>query len=677
MTVLLYNRSCYSLLESILTIEKMVSFACENGYKAIGLCDRNVMYGAMKFHKLCNDRGIKPLIGLQIEFSFNEKNYPLIIYPKNDSQFQFLIALSTRLNSGESSVTLEQISAFPDDIILIVPADNELIIRSRKENDQNALHQIISAFSGKDVYLATGSSSNAYYNSLNVNIRQAAADFGYKSVAAPLSCYCDKTDSYGYRALLAAGKQLLINDERLISDDTLYLRTPEEMTGVYPADELRRSDEIADKIDVRMDFAVNSLPVYQTGTSADSKTYLKALCNLGLRKRLDSESVPKEYQNRLNYELDVICSMNYQDYFLIVYDIYLFAKKREIYMGVGRGSVCGCLVAYCLGITHVDPLRYGLLFERFLNPERISMPDIDIDIPDDRRSEVIEYIRKKYGEDHTAHIITFNTYGARNALREACRQYSIVSSKKEVLLSSIESGNSVTVKESVRNNPKFQQAIEAIDDRNHNVLRTALALEGLPHNISTHAAGLLISRRKLSETIPLVKLSDSTILSQYTNSYLEAMGLIKFDLLGLKNLSLIDNIVSQIRKTTDFNVLSIPLDDKRTFEILSSGKTAGIFQMESFGMNRLIRQVNPQRIEDIIDCIALYRPGPMENIPLYLQARSNPGRINCLHRDLEWILKPTYGIMIYQEQIMQISQVIAGFSYGKADILRRAISKKD
>ncbi|MBR0136981.1 MAG: PHP domain-containing protein, partial [Erysipelotrichaceae bacterium] len=411
MPTLLYNRSCYSLMESTMTIEKMVSFASENGYKALGLCDRNVMYGAMKFYNLCRENRIKPLIGLQFDAAFKDKNYPFLVYPKNDDQYQFMISLSTRLNSGEPVIAFEDIGDFPNDILIIIPPDNDLLTESRKNNNEENLKAIIRTLVGKDVFLGTGIGTNAYYHSVNEIIRKAAAEYGFKTVALPFSCYSSKQDSYGYKALLAAGKQLQINDPRLISDDTLYLRNPDELKNLFPEDELRNSDLIADKINIGMTFAINSLPVYQNSMNADSKVYLMALCSLGLKKRLDTETLPKEYQNRLNYELDVICRMNYQDYFLIVYDIYLFAKKQGIYMGVGRGSVCGCLVAYCLGITHVDPLKYGLLFERFLNPERISLPDIDIDIPDNRRQQIIDYIREKYGEDHTAHIITFNTYG--------------------------------------------------------------------------------------------------------------------------------------------------------------------------------------------------------------------------------------------------------------------------
>ena len=415
-----------------------------------------------------------------------------------------------------------------------------------------------------------------------------------------------------------------------------------------------------------------SLPEFKTPNDVSSKDYLSALCKEGLKRRLKNR-LTNEYISRLQYELDVIIKMHFEDYFLIVYDFILYAKKKGIMVGPGRGSAAGSLVSYCLGITEIDPIKYGLLFERFLNPERISMPDIDTDFPDDRRDEVVAYVKEKYGKDHVGHIITYGTLKTKQVLRDVARVLKYTTVETDSIAKLIPNSLNTSLMDAYNTIPLFNQKINS-DKKYQFLFEIALKLEGNPRHESTHAAGIVFSKNVLSDVVPMISIESDLDSTQYSAEYLEDLGLIKMDFLGLRNLGIIAEIMDDINPKFDIN--RIPLNDKKTFELISNVNLLGVFQLESNGMQNLARRMRPNSFEELSMMIALFRPGPMENIPSFLENRAHREKIKYLTKELEPILKETYGIIVYQEQIMSIARKLANFSYGKADVLRRAMSKK-
>jgi DNA polymerase III subunit alpha len=416
-----------------------------------------------------------------------------------------------------------------------------------------------------------------------------------------------------------------------------------------------------------------SLPTPQLPIKVSSDQYLISLCQKGLEKRTQGKIEPN-YQNRLNYELDMIVRMGFENYFLLIWDIIRFARNADIPVGPGRGSAAGSLVSYCLGITHVDPIEYGLLFERFLNPERISMPDIDIDFADTRRDEIIEYVYQTYGEEHVAQIVTFGTFGPKMALRDVAKAFDIDLREIETWSKLIPSEIKMTLSKALTQSKKMKELYD-FQPRFKRVFDVAQRIEGLPRHISKHAAGIVMSRVPLSQVLPLVKVDDGMLSTQYSMEHLESLGLIKMDFLGLKNLTIIQDTLKLI--DTPINLYTIPRDDQKTMQLIAKGDTTGVFQLESEGMTNLIVKMKPKVFDDIVATIALYRPGPMENIPLYLKARQSETDLSHMPVLIHDIVKPTHGILIYQEQILQTVQILANFSLGKADILRKAMGKKN
>ena len=400
------------------------------------------------------------------------------------------------------------------------------------------------------------------------------------------------------------------------------------MEALYSQDDLNNTLNVANQCDVNLTTIKTTLPIYKTEHDINPKEYLRGLCLAGLKKRLNNQ-LSKAYVERLKTELEVIIGMHFEDYFLIVYDFVRFAKTKGIYVGPGRGSAAGSLVAYCLGITHVDPIKYGLLFERFLNPERISMPDIDLDLPDNRRQEVIDYVANKYGYQHFAHITTFNTLAARQVLRDVARVYDIPSSKMDIITKSIPNTLKITLEKAYNDHGPFRQLINS-DKLLLKIFEMAKRLEGLPRHTSIHAAGIVISEKPLNDVVPTLTLSNDIKATQYTMEYLEEIGLIKMDLLGLRNLTIIDEIVKSIQLDNDrFDIYKIPLDDKKVYQMISKANTLGVFQLESSGMKKLLMDLKPNKFEDITATIALFRPGPMQNIGIYLKNRTNT---ECYYR---------------------------------------------
>ncbi|MBR2746213.1 MAG: DNA polymerase III subunit alpha [Erysipelotrichaceae bacterium] len=666
MNTLLYNRSCYSLLSSCLTIDQLTDFAVANGYRAVGLIDRNVMYGAMEFFHSCTDKKLKPLYGLEISVSVNDNEYPFVLLCRNNRGFRELISISTDICINKTVYDKDRLNSISDNIYIIDVCYGGLL-----EKNINNCAEVLNWYKEKNIFIGLKPSKGIYDYQLNRQISDLAFNNGLTTVAMPLALYCDAEDYQAFNVMQQINNSSVISESN--SKYGFNLLDLESYYRLY--DEINRinTERIAEVCSVDLDTMEKaSLPDYRTGEISDRKLYLREYSRLGLVKRFEGESVPGEYYRRLQYELDVITSMGFENYFLIVWDIIRYARRNNINVGIGRGSVAGSLVAYCLGITHIDPIKYGLIFERFLNPERITLPDIDIDIPDNKRTQVIEYVKDTYGRENVSNIIAFSTFAPKQVLRDVGSVLSVSEGTLNIILNCIPANYKGALQELYDSNDRFRQAVDS-EEKTQKMYGIACRLEGLPKQVTTHAAGIIVSKQPLINYIPLIGYNDG-YSSQYTMKYLEELGLIKIDFLGLRNLRIIDDILHDINE--NINILKIDLQDHPTYQMIAGGNTSGIFQLESEGMRNLIRQLKPDSFNEIVDIVALYRPGPMKFIPDYIEARKS-GRINYIHPDLKDILQPTYGVMIYQEQVMQIAQRIAGFSYGKADILRKAISKKN
>ena len=662
MACLLYVRSVYSLLSSMCTIPKMVKKAKEKGYKAIGLVDKNVLSGAMSFYNECQKENIKPVIGLEVDIDIG-KTISIILYAKDDLGFLNLIKLSSYINTNKQKninidilnkyrdhnyvvLKSEAIPCFDDDIDSAIKKEKELF----KEHLVAFLDHDYASNLRRDEYL------RPYLQKNNIKILKMST-----------TLYLEEDDYVAFEVLKC------IRDKKTLEKDIYYQKDRQIKTfdKFNIDDEVRNCDILAKNCNIKMNLRT-SLPCFKTPFDIASKDYLNALCKEGLKRRLKGK-LNNNYLGRLQYELDIITSMHFEDYFLIVYDFILYAKKKGIMVGPGRGSAAGSLVSYCLGITEIDPIKYGLIFERFLNPERISMPDIDTDFPDDKRDEVVAYVKEKYGKEHVGHIITYGTLKTKQVLRDVARVLKYTTYEIDNITKLIPNSLNTSLSDAYNTIPLFKQKIDS-DQKYQFLFKIALKLEGNPRHESTHAAGIVFSSKPLVDVVPMISIENDLDSTQYSAEYLEKLGLIKMDFLGIRNLSIIAEIKDDINKKIDLN--NIPLDDKKTFKLISDVNLLGVFQLESNGMQNLARKMQPTSFEELSMMIALFRPGPMENISLFLNNRACKEKINYLTKELEPILKETYGIIVYQEQIMSIARKLAGFSYGKADVLRRAMSKK-
>lgn len=680
LSVHLHVRSCYTLLNSTLTIDKIIKNTKQHGYDAVALCDKGVMHGAMSFYHACQKEGIKPIFGLEVDAVYEEDVFNFIILAKNDEGYVSLLKLSTYLNTEEHDhIDLEQLSTYTKDCVVLTGGDSDametMLLQEKRDRLKDYLHACSQYF--VDFYVSIARNDSGLLKKKNQILKEICREIGISFTALSRVYYEDVQDEECYRTLCAIDQGKSLDDKTLNSSSGRYFRSPEEMKALYDDEELMTSEEIAMKCNVQMQLKKAVLPEFVNRYGISSEEFLRQLCHKGLEKRMNYQPIPKIYVDRLKYELDVIISMHYADYFLIVWDFIRFAKTRDIYIGPGRGSAAGSLVSYCLGITHADPIKYHLLFERFLNPERVSMPDIDTDFPDNRRDEVIDYVTQLYGKHRVAHIITFNTLAAKQVLRDVGRAMDFPLREIDILCKLVPNRLKITLKGAYEESAKFKERINS-SEKYKRLFRIALRLEGLPRHASLHAAGIILSNEHIDNVCPLIDVDEGVRASQFTMEYLEELGLIKMDFLGLRNLTIIDEIVHHINEhaTQKLEIMKIPLDDAKTYQLIRDVDTIGVFQLESDGMKNLIRKMKPQNFEDIVATIALYRPGPMENIPEYLDRREHPEKIDYIHPDLKPILENTYGIMIYQEQIMQVATKMAGFSLGKADNLRKAISKK-
>ena len=671
----LFIRSVFSLLSSMCTIEGIIEYGKKYGYTSIGLVDKNVLSGAMPFKKACEKAGIKAVFGLEFEINIDERNFEMVLYAKNDDGFKNLMALSSYICTGDDKVIdIETLNKYRKNNILCLLSDSmPLTYAVDKQMDLEDALNAQEVLFGKDYVVGMVDHDCAMNARRDLQIKKVLKARGIPTIALSRTYYLNRDDYEEYEVLKCIRDKRTLDNDSSIYDSGRHFLDKNEMASLYEDDDIKNSDVLSSQCNVSMKYET-SLPLYKTKNNVSSKDYLISLCKEGLKRRLKN-NLNDTYVKRLEYELKVIIDMNFEDYFLVVYDFILFAKKNNIMVGPGRGSGVGSLVCYCLGITDLDPIKYGLFFERFLNPERISMPDIDTDFPDDRRDEVIEYVRDKYGVDHVAHIVTYGTLKAKQVLRDVGRVLDYSTGEIDSVCKLIPFAYDITLDKAMELNPIFKQKINS-DEKFRRLYRISKKLEGFPRHESTHAAGIVMSEKPLEEVIPVTKIEQDIYSTQYTMEHLEEFGLIKMDFLGLRNLGIIAEIVDDINKKEAFNIKNIPLDDPKTFELIDNCNVLGVFQLESNGMQNLVRKMKPKNFEDIAVTIALFRPGPMENIPVYLENRTNPEKIEYVHNDLKPILAETYGIIVYQEQIMSIARTMAGFTYGKADILRRAMSKK-
>ncbi|WP_028783441.1 DNA polymerase III subunit alpha [Thalassobacillus devorans] len=677
-------RSGYSLMKSSITIQKLVQTAKQKGFTSLALTDEGVMHGAVEFYQACIKEGIKPILGMIIKVDTNDQAFSPVLLAKNFSGYKNLLKLSSYIQSEDSKkVDLEFLHNYTSGVISVLPAGGSPVAHYLETGNDNAAHDFLTEWSAifepSSVYLGIEDHNLERERRLHDKLRQFVTAHGARAVALQDVRYLQQEDAQAFDCLTAMreGRRWSPGDMK-IENKERHLRTAVEMQQLFSdwwPDILTETERLADQCRVDLPLNEHRIPSYPVPEGKTADEYLKEICDQAIEELEDGERA--QAAKRLEYEWQVITSMNFSDYFLIVWDFVTYAKQQNIKVGPGRGSAAGSLVAYLLGITEVNPLRYDLLFERFLNPERISMPDIDIDFSDHRRDEVIQYVTKKYGTDHVAQIITFGTFAARSLLRELFKTIGIDQQDAAFILKefSVSSDKTIvgTVKQSeelamyLRQSPKLQL-----------LFKIAAKLEGLPRHTSTHAAGVVISEAPLTEDVPLMAGHEGVPLTQYAMGDLETIGLLKMDFLGLRNLTLLERIEANIIRSSrrDFSLDSIPYEDDATYQLLKEGRTNGVFQLESQGMKGVLQKLKPNRFEDVVAVNALYRPGPMEYISVYIDRKHGRASVVYPHPDVEPILEKTFGVLVYQEQIMQVASQIAGFSLGQADVLRRAVSKK-
>ena len=628
---MLYVKSYYSLLSSLLSIDDIIDLNINSGNNYAVICDNN-MYGTMEFIKKCNQKEIKPVIGLELVI----EDKIILCYAKDYTGYLNLVKLSTKANT--SKVELNDINTYKESLIIVI-----------SYKDRELLELVTTPL----IYLG-------YKDEKEKN---KALEITERVVFLKECLYKEKKDANYLKYLY------LIRDGKSIYDEVSYDLLDKEFIND------KSCLEIVNKCNITFPKASLLLPIYTCPNNLDADTYLKELAIKGLTKRLKG-NVLRNYSDRLLYELSIIKKMGFSNYFLVVYDFILYAKKNDILVGPGRGSAAGSLVAYSLGITEIDPLKYDLLFERFLNPERVSMPDIDTDLPDIYRENVINYVKEKYGEKKVAGIVTFSTMSAKQVLRDVTRVLKVPNYKIDRLNSFIPPMSKENLDYYYQHNRLFKSEIDNDKDLKETYL-IASRLEGFPRQIGTHAAGIVMCKKNLDEVLPLT-MSDGMYLTSYSMNYLEELGLLKMDFLGIKNLTLIMNILKDIEENLHIKIpfYDIPLNDSKCYQLFTRAFTTGIFQFESSGMRKFLRDLKPTNFEDIVAAIALFRPGPASNINTYIRRKEGKEKVIYLDSSLEPILKKTYGIMIYQEQVMQTVSYYAGYTLGEADILRRAISKK-
>ncbi|MCF0137766.1 MAG: DNA polymerase III subunit alpha [Oscillospiraceae bacterium] len=692
----LHVHSEYSLLDGACRIESLVKRARELGQTALAVTDHGVMYGAVAFYKACRAEGIKPIIGCEVyiaprtrfdkEHNIDAEYTHLILLCRNETGYRNLCRLvSAGFTEGfyiKPRIDWALLEQYSEGLICLsgcaAGAIPRLINSGRLEEAKAKALELRSIFGEDGFYLELQDHGIEVERRAAEGILRIHEETGIPLAVTNDAHYIEKKDAYYQDVLMCIqmGRSVADPARMKFEGDSFYLKSEEEMRALYPGhpDAADNTAKIAELCNFDFEFGNYKLPrfVLPEGET-DSFLYLRSLCRKGFAGRYPEDDGTVEKQ--LEYELEMIKKMGFVDYFLIVSDFIAYAKGKGIPVGPGRGSAAGSVVSYTLGITDVDPVKYSLFFERFLNPERVSMPDIDIDFCVNRRGEVIDYVNRKYGSDHVAQIVTFGTMAAKGAVRDAGRVLDFSYAECDAVAKQIPQTLGMTLDEALRVSKPLRDIYESDENMRH-LIDTARAIEGMPRHASMHAAGVVITDRPVYEYVPLSK-NDENVVTQYQMTTLEELGLLKMDFLGLRNLTVLEDAAKLVRETEPgFEVEKIPDGDKASFDMISAGKTCGVFQLESTGMTAVCTGLKPRSVEDITAVIALYRPGPMDSIPRFIECSGNPEKISYKHELLRPILDVTYGCIVYQEQVIEIFRRLAGFSLGQADMIRRAMSKK-
>ena len=687
----------YSLLDGSNKIKEYVARVKELGMNSAAITDHGVMFGVIDFYRAAKEAGIKPILGCEVyvapgsrfdkEAGINEdRYYHLVLLAENNKGYANLVKIVSKgFVEGyyyKPRVDLELLEEYHEGIIALSAClageVQRNLARSMYEEAKRAAERYEKIFGKDHFYLELQDHGIPEQGMVNQQLLRLSQDTGIELVATNDVHYTFAEDEKPHDILLCiqTGKKLDDENRMRYEGGQYYVKSPEEMAALFPyaLQALENTQKIADRCEVEIEFGVTKLPRYDVPEGYTSWEYLNKLCFEGLERRYTP--VTEELKERLEYELGVIQKMGYVDYFLIVWDFIKYARDHEIMVGPGRGSAAGSIVSYTLGITDIDPIKYQLLFERFLNPERVSMPDIDIDFCFERRQEVIDYVVRKYGADRVVQIVTFGTMAARGVIRDVGRVMDLPYAFVDSIAKMIPTELNITLTKAL-NNPELKKVYEN-DPQVKELIDMSLRLEGLPRHTSMHAAGVVISQKSVDEYVPLSLGADGAVTTQFTMTTLEELGLLKMDFLGLRTLTVIQNAVKLAEKSTGkvIDMHAIDYNDKAVLDSIGTGRTDGVFQLESSGMKSFMKELKPQNLEDIIAGISLYRPGPMDFIPQYIKGKNNTGAITYDCPQLEPILKPTYGCIVYQEQVMQIVRDLAGYTLGRSDLVRRAMSKK-
>ena len=676
--------SGYSLLKSTIDLYKYVMTAKSLGYQKLALTDEGVLHGAIEFYNLCRSQTIEPIIGCVFQYKQwrnAEVLSSMIVYAKDEIGYQILIELSTLYQKSKvvTRVMEQKMKEGSKHLKFVFPQENsEWALEC--SNGEVAFQRWL--FEAEERYFSTiylGIESNQPLSIALEQLEEWGQDFSMKLLPFVKTFYLKAEDDFSYRVLKAIGDGETLSTTQAEVSGQYYLQDEKALTKQWTAllegKLVRQLTEFVDSLKWELPKHKLLLPKFQTPDGKTSQEYLVEICEQSLEEK---DLMNDHYHARLKYELSIIHQMGFDDYFLIVWDIMKYAHEAGIQTGPGRGSAAGSLVSYLLNITKVDPIEYQLLFERFLNPERYTMPDIDLDFPDNRREDILEYVRRKYGDNHVAQIATFGTFGSKQALRDVCRVLGLTTVQAGEWSKAVPNQLGVSLK-SAYEQSKNLQALVSKSPKNQLIFETACRIEGLPRHLSTHAAGVVLYDKPLTEVIPLMDKEQQLPITQYTMKYVEQIGLLKMDFLGLTNLSILHDSIELTKKIyqQDISLNEIPLDDEKTLELFQEADTNGIFQFESDGIRRVLKKLKPTNLEDIAAVNALYRPGPMEQIDTFIKRKHGQEVVKYPHPILESILQSTYGVMVYQEQVMQVTSQMAGFTLGQADILRRAIGKKD
>ena len=688
----------YSLLDGSNKIKEYVARVKELGMDSAAITDHGVMYGVIDFYRAAREAGINPILGCEVYVapgsrfdrevgSGDDRYYHLVLLAENNQGYSNLMKIvSKAFVEGfyyKPRVDLELLEKYHEGIIALSAClageVARYLARGMYEDAKIAALRYQDIFGKGNFFLELQDHGIPEQQTVNQQLLRMHRETGIDLVATNDVHYTMAEDAEPHDVLLCLQTQKKLSDENRMRYEggQYYVKSPEEMARLFPyaLEALENTHKIALRCHVEIEFGVTKLPKYDVPDGLTSWEYLNKLCHEGLEQRY--HPVTDALKKRLDYELSTIKNMGYVDYFLIVWDFIKYARDNDIMVGPGRGSAAGSLVAYTLGITQLDPIRYDLLFERFLNPERVSMPDIDVDFCFERRQEVIDYVRRKYGDDCVVQIVTFGTLAARGVIRDVGRVLDMPYAQVDTIAKMVPQEPNITIDKALGMNPEFRKAYEEQEDI-HRLIDLAKRLEGLPRHTSMHAAGVVISQKDVSEYVPLSRAQDGSIVTQFTMTTLEELGLLKMDFLGLRTLTVIQNAVKMIEQSTGvlLDTQKIDYNDKKVLDSLGTGRTDGVFQLESAGMKNFMKELKPQSLEDVIAGISLYRPGPMDFIPQYIRGKNRPDTIRYDCPQMEPILKPTYGCIVYQEQVMQIVRELAGYTLGRSDLVRRAMSKK-